>query len=100
MLMIRLSRRGKKHQPSFRLTVSEKRSKLTGEAMEDLGSYNTFTKKATLNKERIKYWIGMGAKLSPTIENLLIKEKVLEGKKVRIHIRKKAVEAASAAPAA
>lgn len=97
MLMIRLSRRGKKHQPSFRLTVAEKRTKLTGEALEDLGSYNTFTKKATFNKERIKYWLGMGAKLSPTAENLLIKEKVLEGKKVQIHIRKKVAETAPAA---
>lgn len=100
MLMIRLSRRGKKHQPSFRLTVAEKRTKLTGEALEDLGSYNTFTKKGTFNKERIKYWVGIGAKLSPSVQNLLIKEKVMEGKKVAIHIRKKAVEAGAATPAA
>jgi len=100
MLVIRLSRRGKKGQPSFRLVVAEKRSKLAGEAMEDLGSYSTFTKKATFNKERIKYWMSQGAKLTPTVQNLLVNEKVLEAKKVAIHMKKKAVEAATAAPAA
>ncbi len=81
------------------MVVAEKRSKLAGEAMEDLGSYSTFTKKATFNKERIKYWLTVGAKLSPSVQNLLVKEKVLDLKKVAIHMRKKVVEAA-AAPAA
>ena len=87
MLVIRLSRRGKKHQPSFRVVVAEKRSKLTGEALEDLGSYNSFTKKAALNKERINYWIGAGAKLTATIHNLLVKEKILDAKKVPIYMK-------------
>lgn len=99
MLVIRLSRRGKKGQPSFRLVVAEKRSKLAGEAMEDLGSYSTFTKKATFNKERIKHWLSVGAKLTPSVQNLLVKEKILDLKKVAIHMKKKVVEAATA-PAA
>ncbi|MDO8504778.1 MAG: 30S ribosomal protein S16 [Candidatus Liptonbacteria bacterium] len=100
MLVIRFSRRGKKHQPSFRVVVAEKRSKLTGAALEDLGSYNTFTKKAALNKERINYWIGAGAKLTDTVHNLLVKEKVLDAKKVPIHMKAKVAEVPAVAPAA
>ncbi len=45
MLMLKLKRIGKKHQPSFRIVVAEGRSKLGGPPVEDLGSYNAFTKK-------------------------------------------------------
>ena len=75
--------------------VAEKRSKLTGESIEDLGSYNTFTKKATFKKDRINYWLGVGAVATPSIHNLLIREKVLEGKKVPIHIKTKKAEVAA-----
>lgn len=71
------------------MVVSEKRSKLTGEALEDLGSYNPFTKKAVLNKERINYWLGVGAAASASLHNLLVKEKVVSVKKVAIKTRAK-----------
>ncbi len=89
MLVIRLSRRGKKHQPSYRIVVAEKRSKLTGEALDDLGSYNPFSKKATLNKERVNYWLKVGAKASPSLHNILVKEKAVEAKKVIVKIKAK-----------
>lgn len=96
MLVIRFSRRGKKHQPSFRIMVAEKRSKLTGESIEDLGSYNASTKKATLNKERISHWLKVGAKATPTVHNLLIKEKVFSGAKMPIKMKAKKAETATA----
>lgn len=89
MLVIRLSRRGKKHQPSYRIVISEKRSKLTGEALEDLGSYNPFDKKVTLNKERLNYWLKTGAKASPSLHNILVKEKAIDAKKVVVKIKAK-----------
>ena len=39
MLAIKLQKIGKKHQPSFRLVIAEKRSKLGGPPVEDLGFY-------------------------------------------------------------
>ncbi len=48
MLAIKLQRGGKKHQPSYRLVVAEKRSKMAAPPVEDLGTYNPFTKKAVL----------------------------------------------------
>lgn len=89
MLVIRLSRRGKKHQPSYRIVVSERRSKLTGEGLEDLGSYNPFTKKATVNKERVTYWLKIGAKASPSLHNILVKNKAVDAKKVAVKTKAK-----------
>lgn len=92
MLVIRFSKRGKKHQPSYRIVVAERRSKLMTEGVEDLGSYSPFSKKATIDKERANYWIKTGAKASPTVHNLFIREGVITGKKVPTHTQKKAEE--------
>ncbi|MFH1226094.1 MAG: 30S ribosomal protein S16 [bacterium] len=85
MLMIRLARRGKTKQPTYRLIISEKTKDTFGSFLEELGSYNPRTNPPTisLKAERIKYWISKGAQASPTIHNLLIDQKVIEGKKVK-----------------
>lgn len=80
MLTIRLSRVGKKKQPTFRIIVSEKARDPWGRATEILGSYDPRTKKAVLNAERIAYWRGRGATVSDSVWNLLLKEKLVEGK--------------------
>lgn len=85
MLVIRLTRKGKKNQPSFRVVVTDKRrSAKGGRAVEDLGYKNPLTKKVSLNKERILYWISKGAKPSATVNNLLVSEKIIEAKKVHV----------------
>lgn len=90
MLVIRFFRIGKKHQPSFKIVVTDKRKPPRGgRFVEELGFYNSLTKEKSLKKERIKYWLSKGAKLSDTVYNLLIKEKVLQGKKIDIHKKKK-----------
>lgn len=85
MLMIRLQRRGKKHQATFRLVVGEKRSKLKGQQLEELGWYDITQNKSGFNKERILYWLSKGAKLSDTVNNILINAKIIEGKKIAVH---------------
>ena len=103
MLVIRLTRIGKKNQPSFRLVVVDKRvSASAGKAAEILGTYNPLTKAKTFKKERILYWISKGAQPSASVTNLLINEKILEGKKVANHNKKKGGEtpAPAATPAA
>ncbi|MBI4085146.1 MAG: 30S ribosomal protein S16 [Candidatus Liptonbacteria bacterium] len=92
MLVIRLKRVGRKHQPSYRLVVAEKRSKLGGPPAEDLGPYNPSTKTATFAQERIRYWLGVGAKPTPTVHNLLVKQGVVSGPKIKISIKKKELE--------
>lgn len=82
--MIRLARRGKTNKPFYRVVVSEKARDLFGTALEVVGHYNPMVKEKTveLNKERILHWLSKGAKPSPTVFNLLVDQKVVEGKKI------------------
>lgn len=86
MLVIRFFRTGKKHQPSFKIIVTDKRRPPKGgRFVEELGFYNPLTKEKVLKAERIKYWLSVGAKLSDTVHNLLVSEKIIEGKKIPSH---------------
>lgn len=99
MLVIRLNRIGKKHQPSYRLVVSERRSKLGGPPAEDLGFYNPFTKATGFKQERVRYWLGVGAKPTVTVHNLLVKQGVLGGEKIKLSIKKAEAKPEEALPA-
>lgn len=100
MLIIRLQRIGKKHQPSYRLVVAERRSKLIAPPTEDLGSYNSFSKKANFKTDRVKHWLSVGARPSATTHNLLVREGMISAPKRKIHIAKPAAKEAPAAVAA
>lgn len=95
MLVIRLFRTGKKNQPSFKIVVTEKRKSVRNASYtEAVGFYNPLTKKIGLKTERIKYWLEKGSQPSGTVYNLLVKEKIIEGKKIPKHKKsKKAAEA-------
>ncbi len=103
--MLKLKRIGKKHQPSYRLIVDEKRHKIYGKNVEDLGWYNPLQDKFEFNKERINYWLKNGAQATDTVHNLLVTAEIISGKKIAVHKQPKKkeeakpVEAAAAAPA-
>lgn len=85
MLKIRMQRTGRTNDPSFRVVVAEHTSSpKTGKFVEKVGTYNPKSKQRSLNAERIKYWLSVGAKASPTIHNMLISQGVIEGKKINI----------------
>lgn len=72
-LVIRLTKTGKKGERKFRVILKEKRDRRDGKYMENLGWYE---KKATgitklLKLERIKYWVSVGAQISPTVKKLI-----------------------------
>ena len=75
MLSIRMTRVGSKKKPYFRVVLSEARSGLQGDVIENLGNYNPRSKPAqvVLNKERIQHWLGNGAKPSDSVRTLLSK---------------------------
>ncbi|MFA6376755.1 MAG: 30S ribosomal protein S16 [Candidatus Paceibacterota bacterium] len=101
MLTIRLHRIGKKNQPTFKIVVVDKRiSAAAGKFREEIGSIDRISKQTKLNKDRVVYWISKGAQPSPTVNNILIAEKIIEGKKVAVHAQPKKAEGAAAAPAA
>lgn len=107
MLTIRLTRKGKKNQPFFRVVVIDKRRTASGgRAVEDLGYVDPLTKKRNFKKDRILYWISKGAQPSASIHNYLVAEKIIDAKKVKItNISKKKqkeiadAKVATAAPA-
>lgn len=103
MLTIRLSRVGRKNDPSFRVVVVEAKRKVkAGNYLEMVGSYDPRLDRAELKADRIKHWISVGATVSDTVHNLLVSQKIIEGKKINILPKFKAPEApaAEAAPAA
>jgi len=89
MLRIRLSRFGKKKQPTYRIIVSERARDPWGKALEYLGHYNPHTKVIEVKKDRILYWISKGAQPTPTVHNLLIDQNVIEAEKVKASKSKK-----------
>jgi len=83
--MIRLQRTGRKHEPTFRVVLTDSNNgPKSGKYKETLGWYDARRKntKDQFNVEKIKYWISKGAKVSLTVHNFLVNEKVIEGKKL------------------
>ena len=113
MLTIRLQRTGRKHEPTFRVVLTDsKNGPKSGKYLQNLGWYDTRLKNSVdqLDVEQIKHWISKGAKTSLTLHNFLVNQKVITGKKLNALPRKspikkeeeakKAETAAPVAPAA
>ena len=83
MLSIRLARTGRRKKASYRILVSEKTKDMYGDSLENVGTYNPHTKQAVLKVERIKYWLSRGAQASSVLNNLLIRDKIIAGKKAK-----------------
>lgn len=104
MLNIRLSRVGKKKQPTFRVIVTEKGRDPWGKAREILGSYDPRTKALQIDAERVKHWLSVGATVTDSAWNILLKNNLVEGKsrnvvaKTKSHPKKEG-PAPEAAPA-
>ncbi|HUW21753.1 MAG TPA: 30S ribosomal protein S16 [Candidatus Bathyarchaeia archaeon] len=72
MLKIRLARFGKKDQASYRIVVTEARSKRNGKNVEVIGFYDPGQNPPTIkiDQERYRYWRGKGAQSTRTVANL------------------------------
>lgn len=86
MLRIRLSRTGKKRQPSYRVVVAEKEAKRDGRVVERIGHYNPLTNPAEykIDEERALYWLSVGAQPSDAVRILLQKQGTLD-RLARLH---------------
>lgn len=85
MLKIRMQRIGKINQPSFRIIVVEHtEGPKTGRFVDRVGTYNPKTKERTLDEAKIRHWISVGAKASPTVHNMLISLGIVQGKKINV----------------
>ena len=75
-LRIRLSRGGAKKRPFYRIVVADSRFPRDGRFIERVGTYNPLLAKddeqrVTLKQERIKYWLGVGARPSDRVARFL-----------------------------
>jgi small subunit ribosomal protein S16 len=74
---IRMKMLGRKHRPYFRIVAIDGRQPRDGRVIEELGSYDPMVKntdeRVRLKPERIKYWMGVGAKPSERVAVLLKK---------------------------
>lgn len=83
MLKIRLQRIGRKNDPHFRMVVTPHTLKnKTTQYNEILGTYTVKSGEFDCKADRVKYWMSVGAQVSPTVHNLLISKGVIEGKKI------------------
>ncbi|KKS37901.1 MAG: 30S ribosomal protein S16 [Parcubacteria group bacterium GW2011_GWD2_42_14] len=100
MLMIRLQRVGRKNYAEFRVVVTEKtRAAKSSNYVELVGHYNPHDDSVTVNSERVLYWIQQGAQVSDTVHNLLVSQKVIEGKKKNVLPKKTPIKKAEEAVA-
>lgn len=76
MLKIRLRRMGARNSPFYRVVVSDSRRVPTASAVEEVGHYDPTKNPArvSIDADRVQYWVGRGAQLSPTVKKLLGKQ--------------------------
>jgi len=69
---IRLTRKGTKKKPFYRIVAADIESPRDGRFLELLGTYNPMVEPVaiTLKEDRIKYWLGEGAKPSTTVQSI------------------------------
>ena len=80
MLKIRLSRTGKKKQPSYRVVVADINAKRDGRVVERIGYYNPLVDpiEYRIKEDRALYWLSVGAQPTDAVERLLVKQGTIE----------------------
>ena len=102
MLMIRLQRTGRKHEPTFRVVLTDsKNGPKSVKYLANLGWYDTRIKNKIeqMDTEKIKYWISKGTKLSVTLHNYLVTQKVISAKNINALPKKTPIKKAEEAKA-
>ena len=82
MVRIRLKRVGRRHRPSYRFAAVDSRKARDSKVIEELGSFDPVvldeSKQVTLKRERIEYWLSVGAQPSDTVRAILKKQGVIQ----------------------
>lgn len=78
---IRLKKVGRRHRPVFRLAAVDRRRARDSNVIEELGHYDptnsVVERQVSLKKERIEYWLSVGAQPSDTVRQLLKQQGIL-----------------------
>ena len=83
--MMRLQRVGRKNDPSYRIVVTDKRTgPKSNKHIAILGSYNPKMNHVQVDKAAATEWLSKGVQPSDTVHNILVAQKVIEGKKINV----------------
>ena len=74
---LRLKRFGRRHRSFYRINAVDSQRPRDGRVLEELGWYDpeaaTADKQVSLKRQRIEYWLGVGAQPSQTVRDLLVR---------------------------
>lgn len=77
MVRIRMKRMGRRNRPFYRIGAFDSHEERDGRSIENLGTYNPIepdeTKKTVLKKDRVEYWLSVGAQPTEKVAVLLKK---------------------------
>lgn len=73
MVTIRLSRFGRKKAPFYRVVVTDSRNKATGGVIDYIGTWNPIKNLKDIDNDKLKEWIGKGAKMSVSVKKIFEK---------------------------
>ena len=82
-IALRLSRGGAKKRPYYRIVAADSRRARDGKYLEQIGTYNPLLakddeKRVSLNEDRARYWLGVGAQPSDRVARFLDKAGIRE----------------------
>ena len=77
---IRLKRVGRHNRPSYRVAAMDSRRARDSRVIEELGSYDPLNRdedrQVVLKRDRIEYWLSVGAQPSDTVRRILSKHSI------------------------
>jgi small subunit ribosomal protein S16 len=78
---IRLTRKGTKKRPFYRIVVAHSESPRDGKFLEIIGTYNPLTDPADIqiNLEKLRVWLDRGAQPTDTVRSLIKQKGLLTG---------------------
>ncbi len=78
---IRLTRKGTKKRPFYRIVVAHSEAPRDGKFLEIIGTYNPLTDPAELqiDPERLRVWLDRGAQPTDTVRSLIKQQGLLTG---------------------
>ncbi|OHB36079.1 MAG: 30S ribosomal protein S16 [Planctomycetes bacterium GWA2_40_7] len=80
MVRLRMKKMGRRNRAFFRICAFDAREERDGRSIEQLGTYDPMekeeSKKVVLKRERIEYWLSVGAQPSETVASILKKNNI------------------------
>ncbi len=93
MVVIRLTRTGRKKVANYRVVVMDSRKRRDGKVVESLGYYNPMSDPAEFKVDhtRAMYWLGNGAQMSDTVNSLFHRDGIVK----KFQLAKKGMDAST-----